>query len=472
MEIKATDWSAYVFNNLDLENDIELIEGTSQLKCRFFRNKENFIKRLWKPGAELTDLDRDNIRQEIRAICSNWLKMQNVCALLGAGASKCVLGFVGKDIYPRIKNLLSKRPSIKLLEKLESMSSDPADIHTLFEEYLSQLTLLKRMLFEKTKPLDKTIIKIMLEKKDVDIKAEEFNHLLLDIERALITIFNVVLPESPLTLQESTEENILPHEAFLAKLVSRDPQQGRTRIFTLNYDTLIEQAMDRLGIMYSDGFTGTIQRRFNPTAYDLDFYYPGEITEGRVRRYDKVMHLYKLHGSINWRTSPLRAGDPFGIYFDSQPLPTEKNVLEDLELLDVVLQDGKSSLGILPVSTKYGESTTMPYAHLFRLMFASLKEPQTVCFIIGYRGWDAHVNRIIEDSLTNPSFNCVIVDPLLSKWAKGLLRADYSGRVYAFEGEWGKFENFSKKVLPDIEMLKTDLLIAKTMRDLQTAREP
>ena len=62
--------------------------------------------------------------------------------------------------------------------------------------------------------------------------------------------------------------------------------------------------MDRLGILYSEGFTGTVTRRFNPSAYDLDYYYPGELGEGRVRRYHKVAHLYKLHGSTNWRKSP------------------------------------------------------------------------------------------------------------------------------------------------------------------------
>jgi hypothetical protein len=264
---------------------------------------------------------------------------------------------------------------------------------------------------------------------------------------------------------------VLPQEAFLAKLVARDPQQGRARIFTTNYDTLIEQAMDRLGIIYSDGFSGIVHRRFNPTAYDLDFYYPGEVSEGRVRRYDKVIQLYKLHGSINWRSSTLQAGDPFGIHFDSRPLPNEEKVLKEPNLLDSALGETEASLGILPISTKYGETLTMPYAHLFRLMFASFKEPQTVCFIIGYKGWDKHINRIVEDSLTNPSFNCVFVDPSLSEWAKALLNADYCGRVYAFEGEWGKFENFAINVFPDVEMLKTDLMIAKTMRDLEKIRQ-
>jgi hypothetical protein len=471
VKIGYTDWPIYVFDQSDLVQEIEPIAETSRLKCRFFRGRENLLRKMWKSESGFKEQDRENIRKEIMAICSNWLKMQNVCALLGAGASKCILGFVGKDMYKRIKNILSKRKSTNLLEELEKMSSEPSKIDAQFEEYLSQLTLFKKLMSETTNPLDKAKISLLNEGKAANIRLESLNDLLLDIERAIITIFNKQLPESSLTLGESEGMAVLPQEAFLAKLVARDPQQGRARIFTTNYDTLIEQAMDRLGIIYSDGFSGIVHRRFNPTAYDLDFYYPGEVSEGRVRRYDKVIQLYKLHGSINWRSSTLQAGDPFGIHFDSRPLPNEEKVLKEPNLLDSALGETEASLGILPISTKYGETLTMPYAHLFRLMFASFKEPQTVCFIIGYKGWDKHINRIVEDSLTNPSFNCVFVDPSLSEWAKALLNADYCGRVYAFEGEWGKFENFAINVFPDVEMLKTDLMIAKTMRDLEKIRQ-
>jgi len=304
-----------------------------------------------------------------------------------------------------------------------------------------------------------------------NVTSEELNEIILDIERAIIILMNKPLPDRSFSLTDNNEYHIIPHEYFLAKLIARDPQQGRARIFTTNYDTLIEQTMDRLGIVYSDGFTGTVNRKFNPAAYDLDFYYPGEITEGRVKRYDKVIQLYKLHGSINWRSSITQVGDPFGINFNCSALPTIEEVLENNGLFDGVIKRGKSVLGILPMSTKYGETLTMPYAHLFRLMFSALKETQTICFIIGYSGWDYHINRLIEDSLTNPTFNCVIVDPFLSNWARTLLDSDYCGRVYSFTGEWGKFENFATNILPDIEILKTDLNVQKTIRSLQKIRE-
>ena len=46
---------------------------------------------------------------------------------------------------------------------------------------------------------------------------------------------------------------------------------------------------------------GTVNRTLRSESYHYDLYYPGETTEGRVSRVDRVLHLYKLHGSINWR---------------------------------------------------------------------------------------------------------------------------------------------------------------------------
>ena len=52
-------------------------------------------------------------------------------------------------------------------------------------------------------------------------------------------------------------------------------------IFTLNYDTLIEQAADAEGVVLLDGFVGTQRRIFRPESYQQDLYFPAETTEGR-----------------------------------------------------------------------------------------------------------------------------------------------------------------------------------------------
>jgi hypothetical protein len=446
-----------------------------KLPCLLLRGRENWLTRVWKgESQEITAEIRANIRQEARALCAQWLKMENVCAFIGAGVSKYVAGFVGKDLYGRVEKILASRPAGEILRIIVKHVESPQNIGVSFEEFLSQLTDISRLLEGNAEPLGKIAknwsIKELGEGKTA---GEKLKSLLLDIERAIAVICNVELPQSGLTL---TGEGLTPHETFLAKLVSRDPHQGRGRLFTVNYDTLLEQAMDRLGILYSDGFTGTVTRRFNPASYDLDLYYPGEVSAGRVQRYDKVLHLFKVHGSIHWRGSVPQAGDPFGIFVDPRPLPTEKEINSTPDLLDQLFVDPTSgrpqrNLAILPTAAKYGETLSMPYAHLFRSMAQVLREPQTACFVIGYSGWDSHINRIIEDSLTNPGFTCIIVNPSLTKWTRRLVYADYCGRVYAFVGNWAMFEFFAEQMLPDLEILRTDLAIAKTLRDLQAGRD-
>ena len=131
-----------------------------------------------------------------------------------------------------------------------------------------------------------------------------------NIGKAIFADCALTLPDTGASAAAATD--IAPHLAFLSKLVARDSNLGRAHLFTLNYDTLFEQALELLGIQYFDGFTGRADARFDPSVYGLDIYYPGEIAEGRVRRFDKFLHFYKLHGSIHWqvRDEELRARHP------------------------------------------------------------------------------------------------------------------------------------------------------------------
>ncbi len=449
------NWNSVTFSKATVE-----AITTNPTDCRLLRGNENLFSKVEDLDSTEPDKKESAIKQvkeEVRALSAQWLKMQNVCALMGAGASRYVTGFVGSEMYGRIKKIIEKRESQKHITEIEKYSSDVSNIGKDFETFLSQLVSIDKLIRNGNKPLDKLEIDI----KNAKLEKNDFSKLILDIERAITVLCNVV-PTS------DTAEEPTPHDVFVSKLVARDPQQGRGKIFTTNYDTLIERALDRMGIEYLDGFIGTVKRRFDPSVYDLDFYYPGEISEGRVRRYDKVLHLYKIHGSINWRRVTPNFGNPYGISYSSTRIPLESEALEKPALIDSILTD--EQLSILPTSGKYGESITMPYAHLFRSFAQALKSPQTVCFVIGYSGWDSHVNQIIEDALTNPGFVCIIVNPSLTDWSKELLKADCCGRVYAFEGEWGKFEWFATEVLPNVEIMKTDMAIAKTFRELQKYR--
>jgi hypothetical protein len=435
--------------------------------CFLFRGRENWLARL--PEGQDNKPPVQDIRQEARALVARWLKMQNVCVLVGAGASAYLTGFVTSGLFDRIRTIIKDRPSAKTLESLLSFSSQPEKVGFRLEDLLSQVSGLVHLSTVENQPLDKLRLdSALVSEKTKDLTPMALRELLVDVERAIIISCNVTLPLSALVL---SGEDLSAHESFLSKLLARDPLQGRARIFTLNYDTLIEQALDRLGAMYWDGFAGTISRRFDPSTYALDWHYPGEVTEGRVRRYDKAAHLYKLHGSVNWRRTERAAQNPFGIRVTTQQVPTAEEFQKNAKMFDETLREGEG-LAILPTAAKYGESLSMPYAHLFRSLGQSLQQSQTVLFVTGYGGWDSHINQMVEDALTNPGFVCVFIDPRPSEWALRLCRADYCGRVYCFGGQWGTFETFSREVMPDLEALSTDLDVARTLRELQRGRSP
>jgi hypothetical protein len=433
------------------------------------RGPDNWLNRFVVTSAATVD---DAIREEVQALFARWLRMQNLCVLVGAGASYYVTKALNANLLDSAAKLLVNRRSEKTLKRVKAFASQPSDPANRIEQFLSQLVGFVSLFGSKQLPLDK----VPFPEFNLEPINEETNHsllrdLLLDLERAIASTCNVTLPDS--ALASWSVDTVTPHENFLSKLMARDPQDGRAKLFTTNYDTLLEQAMDRLGILYCDGFTGTVGRKFNPAAYDLDHYYPGEVGEGRVRRYHKFIQLYKLHGSINWRkTSEPKAGDPYGVRFDSAPVLHHNDVIvagtdRTRNRLDEIFSPGEG-LAILPTTAKFGQTLTMPFAHLFRSFGHALQQPQTVLFVIGYGGMDEHVNQMIHDALINPGFTCVIVGPSPSPWTKRLCLADYCGRVYFVGGPWGYFETFAKHLLPDLEALKTDIDVARTLRELRS----
>jgi hypothetical protein len=279
----------------------------------------------------------------------------------------------------------------------------------------------------------------------------------------------------------STAEAIPPHLAFLSKLVARDSNLGRIHLFTLNYDTLLEQALELLGVQYFDGFAGRADARFDPSVYGLDIYYPGEVAEGRVRRFDKFLHIYKLHGSIHWHAeaNELRARHPnLSIAHDYRSAPENKKG----EALDKIAKL-VPSVGILPTSNKFTQTLSMPYAHLFRSFQIRLSAPQTFLLVLGYGFGDEHVNRMIETALMNPSLVMLVVEPNpespiiarirsykdLGKRAFVLTAADAAFKVKAYEK--ATFDDFSRSIMPDVQWLQDFLRLRRFEKQIRASNE-
>jgi hypothetical protein len=223
------------------------------------------------------------------------------------------------------------------------------------------------------------------------------------------------------------------YKDLLRKMLTRPLNLKRANIFTLNYDTLVEQAADAEGVVLIDGFVGTVRRVFRPESYDHDLYFPAETTEGRVHRLDRVLHLYKLHGSVTWNAGESTWENPYGIRAHGDELP------------------GDSPALIYPTPAKWGEALGMPYAELLRRFAAAVVRPQSVLFILGYGFGDEHICAIVRQALAVPSFTLVVVDPNPQSDFVAKLRGQTDLRVWILAGRtFGTFTGFVRDALSDL----------------------
>lgn len=253
-----------------------------------------------------------------------------------------------------------------------------------------------------------------------------------DLDDALLHVTGALARACDLPIA-GREPGHATYKTLVRKLLTRPLNLKRVNVFTLNYDTLVEQAADAEGVVLLDGFVGTQRRVFRPESYEQDLYFPAETTEGRVHRFDRVVHLYKLHGSITWRAGEPTIDDPYGV----------RSVPFDRAASDPLL--------IYPTPAKYGETLGLPYSELFRRFASALARSQSVLFIIGYSFGDDHVNAIIRQALAVPSFTLVIVDPAPNSEFVERLCGQRDRRVWIAQGPTlGAFAGFVDHVLPDL----------------------
>lgn len=192
---------------------------------------------------------------------------------------------------------------------------------------------------------------------------------------------------------------LLAHRTFFARILrSRRSNLPRPRIFTTNYDLVIERALDELGYPYIDGFSGTVDRRLNLAFYGLDFHRVETTTQSVLARAEGALYFHKVHGSLNWRSF------------------TGRDQVTGLESLEVKQSDGTGQgddlVLIYPTSAKEGDTLAYPYSDLLRLLGDAVQQEDTAVLVVGYGFADPHINRLVLRSLaTNPALNVFVADP-------------------------------------------------------------
>ncbi|WP_063963274.1 SIR2 family protein [Ensifer sp. Root31] len=219
------------------------------------------------------------------------------------------------------------------------------------------------------------------EAEKIDPKGEirRLKSFIADAESAILTKVDFV--------DQGTE---LPaHKAFIQKLGKRSVDKPRVKVFTTNYDLCVEEASARLGVVLVDGFSHSAEQRFNRDYFQHDIV--RRQTSGTKADYiEAVFHLYKLHGSVDWR----RRTD--GVVIRS--MATDKAGLEPVL--------------IYPRSTKYQQAFEVPYIDMFAAFQGALREPDTALIVAGFGFADDHISSPIWSALeSNLSLRLILVDP-------------------------------------------------------------
>lgn len=436
-------------------------------------------------GGEISDLlaelDQKQGRVRLQALISEWLRMENLVVLTGSGTSVSAGGKTMANlesaVFDAIQAMQDLPPSIAQIVQLRRTNTEHADLIGEPIGFEAWLSFIANALVIAESP-GAPFAAVAWPSNPAPSTAE----LRWFVERLRMAIFAecaLSLPDSALA---ATADKIAPQLAFLSKLVARDGNLGRTHLFTLNYDTLFEQALELLGVQYFDGFSGRAAARFDPSVYGLDIYYPGEVAEGRVRRFDKFLHFYKLHGSIHWfeQGVEMRARHP-----DLAPYRAYAGMTAAEKAAALVpLAQNARSVGILPTANKFAQTLAMPYAHLFRSFQVRLGIPQTFLLVLGYGFGDDHVSRIIENALMNPSLIMLVVEPNpnspvierirrykdLGKRAFVLCPTEASFALDPFAH--ATFDDFARTVMPDVQWLDDFLRLRRFEKQISSSAMP
>jgi SIR2-like domain len=162
--------------------------------------------------------------------------------------------------------------------------------------------------------------------------------------------------------------NLDPMRKFAA-WATRADYHHPLELFTVNYDLLIEAALEEIGALWFDGFVGSLQAPFRV-----------DLVEGLEGNADALprsfVRLWKLHGSLNWAWRK----EPGGIVRLGEPAP-----------------EGEAA-AIYPADTKYEESRRVPFVVLMDRFRRALYEPETLLLIAGYAFGDQHLDELIFDA--------------------------------------------------------------------------
>ena len=231
---------------------------------------------------------------------------------------------------------------------------------------------------------------------------------LLDDGGAMDTPYRHLVTTAIAELFQPKEPTLKSHVKFIRHLSQRaDPY---VKVFSLNYDPLLERAADEAKVRLSDGFLGAEHAYFDAAVFDERI---GRIRgTHKGRQFDetvKPVHLFKLHGSLGWYECPRRGVRRCA--FGLEP------------------PNGAKRLMVPPQRRKAEDTMFPPYSALwsaFRGCLAHDANPINRLACFGYGFADEHVNAVIEAALARQDFTLLIFTKTLSDaaWNRWSVKAN------------------------------------------------
>lgn len=158
-----------------------------------------------------------------------------------------------------------------------------------------------------------------------------------------------------------------PHRKF-ARWLAKTSRKSPVEIFTVNYDVLIEHALEAERIPTFDGFVGCYQPFFHADGLRRPESMPGA----------NWVRLWKMHGSVTWR-----------------------RIKQDGHVRIIRGNPDPAGEMILPSFQKYDESRQQPYVAITDRLARFLDQDDAMLIVAGFAFADEHINNLIFGALEN-----------------------------------------------------------------------
>jgi hypothetical protein len=316
--------------------------------------------------------------EEFAAHLALAIRLENVAVLLGAGASKGIGGMVMTDVWQLLESEYAEH-----VQTLRDQNFLADDEQGNVEQLLDRLEI-------------------------ACIDGSRTNADISSLQLARHALRKAVLRAAMLdeALWSETDKAILnpklvSHIRLVSRLAgNRQPGQAAPWAFTTNYDLALEWSADAMGLDCVNGFSGTHDRTFRPSSFDLGLRNVQARGEASFGTYN--LYIGKLHGSVSWTINA--SGGVCEL-----PCASIK------PKIDAFLKSDKPEdwpgFMIFPGASKFVQTTAFVYGEVIRRFTEFLSRPNSCLIVNGYGFTDDHINRLIVSALQNPTLQLIIYLP-------------------------------------------------------------